>query len=278
MSRVGRPGDGPMEFDYPAPTHVDGRGLVHVRDLRRPRITVVQPDFQVARTVRLPAIAHQAERLPMGDRWVVNMTIRSAQSLGLPLHIVEGSDLVRSFPTQDHASSQALGGIAMRRLLAIDRGERIISARIDDFVFEAWTLDGRRIGGFRGPHLNEIEPRPGPMSEENPPGNKIVDIRIDGGGLLWVASIRAKRDWLDRVEEVVRRDGTIYLEPIGGDLASLFTSRIDVVDLNRGAIIARSEREGMVASLLADRLALTHELTTEGVPQLGVWSLSFHQQ
>lgn len=275
LDQVGRQGEGPMEFLHAAPFHLDPDGTVYVFDRRMPRITRIRSDFSLDGTATLPALPITIIPLPQG-RYCANFFSPTPERIGQPLHIIDGERITHSFGQEMGDGPKPVGGLELLRLVTADDQGRIFSARRDSYSLEVWSAEGRRITGFIGPVLNEQEPLPGPITRDNPPLNKLLNIRLDKSGLLWVTSLRSKLDWMDFAEEVVRADGRIVFSPRDGNAFSLADGRIDVIDPESGKIIARSEEDEIFHAFLNDGRLLSYQLTKVGVPQLEVASVRFH--
>lgn len=274
---VGRRGEGPMEFRFPLPFHEDDAGNLHAVDLQNPRISVITPGLTLDRTVRLPGIPHSLAVLP-GGRYVVGMGVSMGDARGHPIHVLSRSgEVLHSFGGSGQGSS-VIHGFGAGRVLAVDAEGRIFSAHQSRYRIEVWTDHGRRIIGFEGPRLNPYDERPPvPLSRENPPDDRIFGLRLDEARRLWVASLRLREDWYERSEQIVLPGGRRALEPVDGDQAAWFLGRIEVIDLERGGIIARSDHDAQTLTFLGDGLIIGPSQTGEGIPKLGVWRAGYDE-
>jgi len=118
----------------------------------------------------------------------------------------------------------------------------------------------------------------GPMSVDNPPPKTIQAIHVDEAQRLWVVVLQAKDDWPDRMVERPGPRGRAMLVPKDDDPRFLFTTRIDVIDLNTASIIASSEREELIQGFVGNRLALEFQYTETGIPLAVVWSLALEER
>ena len=196
---------------------------------------------------------------------------------GLPLHIVDGEEIISSFGEVIDEYSPPLNQAAARRRLATDHAGHVFSTEYFNCAVEAWTDSGERITGFLGPVLNEKEPVIGPFTLDNPPPNMINAIQVDGQDRLWVVRSQVKDDWRDRMVETVGRDGSAVLQPSDPNPRFLYTMLIDVVDLNEGLIIASSGHEQLIEGFIGDGLGLEIQYTEQGIPQAVVWGVSLRE-
>ncbi len=277
VRQVGRGGKGPLEFNRPHLMHTDSGGNVHVLDPGNLRETVLKPDFALYEERRLPGFVHAAAPLREDHRYVVNMLVQTPAGLGMPLHIIEGPHIVHSFglPTDP---VQFLDAFRLQRLVATDHKSRIYSAKWLDYSVDVWTPEGRRITGFAGQTLNDTEARAGPWSLDNPPGNRLIAIRVPREGQLWVTSWRLRENWRDRMEERVRPDGQVLLAPRDDSLNSIFRSRIDLIDLRSASIVASTDREELFEGFVGDGLLMQVQYVESGAPRLIIWSVEATSQ
>ena len=274
LQEVGRRGQGPLEFQYSLPIHTDSAGRVHIFDLGNGRETTVGSDFQWFADRRIPAGILQAVPLGEGGRYAVNMSARTGGQIDLPLHIVNGLEILHSFGGLIDGDSEPLTDVNSQRVLASDGLGHVFSANFYTYEIEAWTEEGRRISGFRGPILNETAPSRGGYTYDNPLPNQIRDIRVDQAGRLWVLGSHRKPDWEDLVIEITRPDGTVGITPRDGSWSSIMMSRIDVIDMNSLSIIASTEDQGMFFKFLGGGSVTEYRPTRDGAPRYVVWRIN----
>lgn len=146
------------------------------------------------------------------------------------------------------------------------------SAKYHDYEIEVWTSEGRRITGFRGPALNATPVRAGRLTPENPPPNKIFAMRVQEPALLWVVSWQRKGEWRKSMVEKVGPGGRVTLDmKDGAPYERMFSSRIEVIDLNTASIIATREGDEMFANFLDADLVFGDHHREDGTPQVGIW-------
>lgn len=272
LRQVGRSGDGPMEFHRPAPVRTDSAGRVHIVDLDIGRETIVNADFSYSSDRSIyPGYAHLAVPLGEEGRYLLNMGTTRAGLVAMPLHIVDGPDVLHSF---DRMMGLDDTGNALR-VLAVDGRKRIYSAHPDYYLIQIWSEGGRRILGLRGPRLNEQEARPERWSPDYPPRNEILAMQVDGEQRLWVIGLALRNDWKDHMELRRMPNGQIAYGPTDGDIRTIFQSRIDVIDLTRGWFIATRRHDALLEAFVGDALAIENTETETGYPQMVVWRLGF---
>ena len=272
LRQIGRRGDGPMEFQRPAPVRTDSEGRVHVFDLDIGRETVVNADFSYHsdRSV-YPGYAHLAVPLGEDGRYLLNMGTSRAGLVGIPLHIVDVSGVLHSFDRMAGLDAQG----SSPRVLAVDRQKRIYSAHPYYYLIQIWSESGRRILGLRGPRLNEREPSREPSSPDNPPRNRMYAMQVDDQQRLWVVSSARKDDWQDHMEYQVMPNGRTVYGPVDADMKAIFEMRIDLIDLASGSLIATGRHDALVEAFVGDGLVVETVENERAYPQLVVWRLGF---
>ena len=272
LTQVGRRGDGPMEFQRPAPVGTDGEGRMRVVDLAIGRETIVNADFSYSSDRSLYTGFYQlAVPLGEGGRYLANLDRTRAGSVGAPLHIVDGLDMLHSF---DRMEGLDAPGFAPR-VLAVDRRRRIYSARSDDYLIQVWSESGRRILGLSGPRLNEREASREPWSPDNPPRNRIHAMQVDDERRLWVIGSVRKDDWQDRMELRRMPNGRVAYVPIDDDIKAIFEMRIDLIDLASGSLMATGRHAALLEAFVGEGLAIENAENEQYYPQMVVWRLGF---
>jgi hypothetical protein len=160
-------------------------------------------------------------------RSVLNLELQAADRVGLPLHLVEGGSITRSFGSTTGVYRPDVPGMTLRR---ISRGRegRIWSAWVTRYLIERWTVDGD--------HEGEIS-RPAPWFPPygDSPGLPAMrsavleDIWEDSRGRLWTA-IRVP-DAHQPESRPTRGDG-------GFNRAAYFDTILEVLDPAAGRVIA----------------------------------------
>lgn len=273
--KVGRSGQGPLEFAAAGPIFTDSSGNVHVLDPRNQRESVIAPDFSLVRDGPLPpGWVYESLPIPGTSLSLVSAVFHTADLLGYPLHIVRGADLVKSFGMKQ-SGIQIVSTMPLLRRLAIAPTGELFSAGYFDYAIEAWSQDGRRISGWRRPGLWNPPPDgvPQPLGPSSPPGGLFIAMRVDRADRLWTITWVPRKNWKDDVHEVELPGGTVAYQPNHSN-ASLYTTAIEVIDLDTGEILARSELDERVEGFMgADRI-YGNRLDADDVPRLVVWRIT----
>lgn len=271
VATVGRRGQGPLEFEFTEPIRVDAAGMVHVIDSRLGRETIVRPDFTRHSDHTIVGQFNEIVPLPGdGNQYVIAKWIATPERLGLPLHVVSGTDIVRSFGLTPRADTSAVTpGESLRRISVTPDGY-ILSSMEEEYLLEAWTKDGVRLAGFELTGFNSAEARSALWSMDHPPQNFVGDIAAYDDRHVVVVTLHRRPNWKDLVVERVTRDGLPYLTPADGHVPSVYRSRVDLLDLNTASIIASTWHEGYLLRMM-ERDAITRvDYDSVGTPTLAI--------
>ena len=280
LATVGRAGEGPMEFDFAQPMHTDSLGRIHVFDIGNARVSVIAPDRTLSEQRRLPASWVPAMTpLADGDRYAIQSWIRNAERIGFPLHVVDDGGIITSFgaPQEDDLGGRVLDAFTSERRLTTDPSGNIFSSHYYDYIVEAWSEDGARIGRLDGPALYDgpIPRPPGTYSWDNPPWNQIYDLMVDSGGRLWIVFWYRRPDWREGMVEVVGSRGRVWLESKDGTLASYLHSRVDVVDLQACTTIASQWHDGVLMKFIGEDMVSEIAYRDDGQEFVNTWRFSY---
>ena len=265
---VGRKGEAPMEFERAYPFHADAAGNVHVWDPFNLRVTIVSPEF--ALVDEKPLSGRQInDMIPVddGSLYVMQTWSSDPASLGQPLHIVDGREVLASFgaeygPGDDPSSFNPLDV----RYGAPSPDGSILAAHREEYRIEAWSRDGQLLGSLTGPDLENTPFQTGAVTPENPLPNHLTDLYVDASGRAWV-SLRLRRpDWVENSEE----DPDGGLMPVDMDILNWFRSRIDLVDVETCTLLASHEQDPFFLDFVEDGLVADVEFSPEGAPLINL--------
>ena len=281
VEKVGRSGQGPLEFAAAGPIFTTGDGHVHVVDPSNGRWTTLSETLEVLREQTFSGGRIQ-EALPLGgpERLVLNATIGIPERSGLPLHILTGDGLTVSFGNLEEGVIPL--GLGLWRRISVDQQNNIFSAAHFSYQIDVWTPEGRRILGLRNSDAWREPPggMPLPLSRDHPPGGLMIATRHRGAGLLEVISWVPKDTWAEELTEVVLPDGRIDLTIIG-PYSDLFDPMVELIDLASGRVVARAEAPSALEGFLYDDMVFGHSESSDGFPTLTLyrleWSGAVHQ-
>ena len=266
LRTVGRRGDGPMEFGRAAPMHADASGRVHVFDTDNLRISLIDEAFTLVEEKKLPRWVSAKAPLDDGDRYVVQASIEGPGREGMPLHIIDGTEVLKSFGAGDEPDTESLGSLPPDLRLAAGPDGSVFAAHMGEYVIEAWSREGSRLGALRGePRLNAGSTFQELPSPDNPPPNIIGEIHADPGGLLWVSLVVLRPGWLDPFVQIMGAEsGEVSPEAAPDILAGIYQGRLDVIDLETCTMVASQLHEQMLL-LLDDRTVAGYGFTEPGL-------------
>jgi hypothetical protein len=268
LATVGRPGEGPLEFNWARPRFVDKSGRVHVFD-RNNRVTIISPDFKYVGMYQAPPGVLAALAL-RDDVYVANMVVRTPSGLGEPLHIVDGGHVLKSFGILPTDLDAPITDMTSKRRLALSPSGRLVASKTLAYELGVWTRPGQTPGtDLRGPRLNEQLPQMAAFSKDNPVPNEILDIFMPDERYLWVVIARRRADWLEKLVEVRDPTGRVALSiKPGSSIDDILSGQIDVIDTGTWTIKARVESRTMFLRFLQDGSLLARRTTADGIPQL----------
>ena len=267
LRAVGRGGDGPMEFGRAAPMHADASGRVHVFDTDNLRISLIDEAFTLVEEKKLPTRVSAKAPLNDGDRYVVQASTEEPGRTGRPLHIIDGSGILKLFGEKEPDEGFSLGSIDLR--LAGGPEGRVFAAHPVKYMIEAWSQEGTRVGALRGePQLNTEEASlQEPPSPDNPPPSGIFDIHADSDGLLWLSLLILRPDWLQHI--MWEPSGGVSSEVPPDIITRIYQPRLDVIDLATCTLVA-SQLHDQLLILLEDRTVVGYGFTELGANTLDV--------
>lgn len=202
IERIGRDGEGPGEYRGANHVRITEGDTLYVFDYMLRRVTVLSSSYEVVTTKLVDATPHTFgfDVLPDG-RLVFNSVFYSAESAGLPLHLIsERGRLVRSFGAVDQAyRADDQIGLA-RQIAATESG--VWSAPLHDYRIELWSLNGdlvktldREVDWFES---TEFEKGRG-VRRDKPPRCQVAEFRIDERGLMWTMVWVPDPEWKESI-------------------------------------------------------------------------------
>lgn len=271
VHRVGRRGQGPGEFEYPAEAIPISGDSVVVLDGNR-RATVIAPDLQAVRTIPLPYAFAPAIVLRWPDGLVANAIVRTPEGAGWPLHHLSlaraPAQAVKSFGS-DRGELRPDRESWLLRHLAARRGGGFWTADRVRFRMHEWSAAfqhvrtfEREAAWFSGPSMNWIG------NKDTPPPPLLSGILQDSAGIVWVAVHRPAPTWRSAWPDYP--DGAREVPNLAIELERLYEVVLEAIDTTAGTVLARRTFPGYVVSLLPNRTVVLYEIDDRGVPRLMV--------
>jgi hypothetical protein len=272
LTTIGRRGAGPGEFEMIAAVEHTTGDTLHVFDTRNLRRSVLSPDFGFVRSNPLAIRpANQVILTPNGGA-VFGTTIRTAELIGFPLHLLDASgDRVRSFGSVTGEFDAAVPYSDERVLAKADDGAVWATYRTR-YALELWSVDGvsepirvleRKVPWFP-PHARQ------PQSASDAPPPRLQAIRLVDNDRMLVVILVAGKTWQKAV-----RDGGIH--PIVTDWQGYYDSIIELIDLSSGEVLASAKSPLAFHDFVDDELLSTVTFDDAHNPYLEVWRVRFQQ-
>ncbi len=212
------------------------------------------------------AIHHPITR----ETWIA-APVGSADQVGYPIHLFASDGRwVRSVgPSQPLLRRD--GYMAFAKHLTIDSGGGVWAVtRYGTLAIEQYDRSGTLVRRLSyapewSPPLERLLPqRPG-----EPPFPERTPFAVQDGNRIWIATLVPARDWrrgLTTIDDPTHGAGA----PVVDDVAKIFDSIVEVIDVERLAVEVRVRLDEAVMTLLPGGLAVLYRQTADGAPQLWI--------
>ncbi|MBX3134525.1 MAG: hypothetical protein KF689_14175 [Gemmatimonadaceae bacterium] len=275
VRRIGGSGGGPGEFRLALAALTDAQDSVWVFDVRAARRSVHSPadPWSYVRSVRGPT-GWSDVRLLRDQRFVTSRPLASADGRVTLLQVfgAEGEH-IRGIATAEAPGAGVAPRSLDRALAASVHG--VWAAQRLGYRLDEWTLDGalRRSLVRRADWFPTREVDPG-ATDTRAPLPVLQSLRVDDRGRLWIAVTRAAPSWREGVGTPSVRAGDV----VGWTLLDripqlLYETVVDVIDPDRGALIATTVIPGFYPWLLADGRIAGYRTDEDQVPRVVVRAL-----
>ena len=275
LREMGRAGEGPLEFGRVVFARADSDGRVHVLDVGNSRESVIDANFALTEEQRLPARFPSLNSVAaLNGDYVVNAWVLSPEGIRLPLHVIRGQEVVRSFGVSDATDPYDVW--RSLRILAARSDGVIAAARRFDYAVEMWDSSGSRLVELHHEaSLNEVEVRQAPFNlTDHPRPHEVIAVRFDDADRLWVLFHMMRDGWQRHYEPQEFPDGqTGIRRRSDSTLDSIYESRLDVIDLQSGTVVARAQLPGHFEAFVGDGLLLQYR-ELPNTEQLAVWRVT----
>lgn len=249
LTRLGKEGEGPGEFLRPRDVAVGRSDTVYIYDSGTLRVTVLSPDYALARTFRAPPSGWDGAVRDDG-RIVFSARVATADRIGLALHeyrpdgawvrsFEDYSDLTGEFRHTRflHAGPSGLWSVPDQREYAIrlwDDSESPVRTLVREAEwyrpYETW--------------------RPG--TPGRPPDPMIRGLWEDGRGLVWTVAQVAAIDWAQGLGTRTRAEGQDYY-PVEDPL-EVYDGLVEVLDPDAARLVTSARIDAPIHWVLAPRL------------------------
>jgi hypothetical protein len=258
VHRLGRTGRGPGEYLAIQQILVTPGDSLLVVDPRNIRLTVISPAGDIVRMARIPP-GRPYRVIPQADgSIIVQSRIRTAASIGLPIHHVgvEGEVLSSFGSRRGYRADQSIYGF---RAIATGSIETIWSAFFNQYLIELWDYTNTllRTLEMEAPWFEPWEA----VGPDNPAPPTVRDLRRDESGFLWVLiQVPSERDAdEERLGPLAR-----------GEHHDKWDIRVDIVDTQNARLLATGTHPLLMERWVGDRLYSTRE-GPQGERVMDVW-------
>lgn len=267
--QVGRLGQGPLEFSLARPRHVDGYGRIHIQDNGNMRVSVVDAEFGLVEEKRLPlAQINDMVALDDGSIYAIQAWGQDTETFGFPIHLINDEGIFASFGIGE-APTQPIVDTQKRLAVAADKEGNVYSMPEREYVIEAWSQVGERLGRLEGPTLNRD------TDDSETPPNMVRDLHVDGTGRVWVTMAYRRPSWRQNSVEVVDNQGDVMQHPRDMDGRHWFQGRIDLLDLQTCSLLASELHDDIFFGFVTDGLVASPEYTPDGAPVIKIKRVKF---
>jgi hypothetical protein len=272
VKAFGRPGGGPGEFGARVCCVVVGRGdTLHVFGSRR--LHIFSPALEFVRSVSMAGEFYGWHGFVLSDgRVVVNTTIATATSAGLPLHLLgRDGQLIRSFGAERPASGGPVP-IDLRPVAITPDQTGIWTSREGPYRFALWDLAGRKkvdLEVTEGPGVRTDSPFPGKG------GNWPADLsHHDAAGRLWIHRRAPDPQYKGQPIRPVGRMGRIPANQFNlNRLIDPHDLVVDVIDTTTWTVLTSARFAEPGDHMLGTDLYYTRREDDLGVITFKVWRL-----
>jgi len=270
VTRLGRAGRGPGEYENPSVVVLLPGDSVMVLDRRLARLTVLAPSYDVVRTAPIPAQAYAAVALANGDL-VVNANVRTAELAGLPLHRFDAAgNHLKSFGAENPVVRPRYPYDHLRYLAPARAGGVWSVHHLHRYVIESLSGDGvfelriERVADWFRPYETYWLPSP-----TTPPATRIMGLWEDDAGLLWVIGHVAGRDWSKGLAPGRLLEGQMSYPVVNDQI--VYDGFLDVIDPRAGSVVATKRLPGTLDLVVAPGVVAGLRQAPEGWLYLDVW-------
>lgn len=244
--RIGRRGEGPGEYQRVYRVRDHGSRF-HVFDMFR-RMTVLDADFTVVRTARVPCLectGRDMEILPDGSAVLNSLEARKGEPYTtarewFAIQVVgqDGEFLQQLDPVPVVGPAHPVE--EFRRHLEVAPDGSVLSAHVERYRIDRWDPE---TGELLSAHARDAAWFPAPDPDrmrrppDDPPRSVVRGMEPDAEGRLWLSFFRPAADWRDRLERPGRSRS-----PEGGGGGwrygpGSWESVLEVLDLDSGRVL-----------------------------------------
>ena len=270
---LSRAGSGPGELRSPAfLSRLPGDSLF-VYDRGQERFSIYAPrtySYVRGAAVRVSR-SNAAIYHPITQQIWIAAPIGSADQVGYPVHLFasDGRWIRSTGPNQPLLRRNDY--MAFVRRLAVDSSGGVWSVtRYGTIAIEHYDRSGAVVRRFSyAPEWSPPLERLLPQQAGEPPFPERPPFAVENRNRIWIATLVPARDWqrgMALIDDPTHGTGA----PLIDDVAKIFDSVIEVIDVERRAVEARVRIDNVVVALLPGGLTVLYRQTDSGEPRLWI--------
>jgi hypothetical protein len=262
---IGREGRGPGEYLYIVSLTIGPNDSLYVVDHGNARIAVLSPDHEASRTI--PFAGQFFSALVTRAGIIANAHWPRAESLGKPLRTtgMDGSVKAVYGATTPHFNPRAV--YSVMRSIAAGQDSSIWAGEKTRYVVEEWSVNGKPLRTITRnvPWFPAYEQRM-KATAARPSEPWLVALREERSGRLWTAITVPDSEWSKRWTEL----GFTEEKGVEPD-QRIFDTIIEVLDLNRKAVVFSQRLPHYIHGFLNDSTAFGYSVDSDEIPHIEIW-------
>jgi hypothetical protein len=261
LSRIGRRGNGPGEFQRAFGLAISRQDSIFVFDNGTARLSVFDPQLSLARTTTCAPTPGYAVLALDRHRFVAALPVRTRTAVGYPLHLYdEDCTIIRSFGSLTRETGPGVQQ-SLSRVIARGATGTIWSGRVYRYEITQWDTGNilrRRI-------VRNVEWFPARTDERHaandPPQPLLSALTETADGALWVALLVADRNWRD----AIKADGSGLTSD-----SDYQDSVLELIDYS-GNLLAHARVDGIVTAFLPGSRVVVSTEDDAGFPYVSIF-------
>ena len=276
LRQLGRSGEGPGEFRAASfVSALPGDSLL-VLDTRLLRASVYSSDLRFVRSVGLPFYVSAARLLDWPKRVAVNGVSYSRADAGWPLHIIDFSgstaNRIASFGDNNGEMRPGENARLIRRFVA-GGTDSFWALQMLKYQVTHYGADGRVLTAIRREPSWFVGESSWSLGSPRRPPSPALQTAAIRGDTLWVAARVPRKDW-EKAWSGTRASGLGEVASgRGPDPTQLHMTRVEVIDVRRGTLLAVRDFDGIIVDIDSELRATIYDFDRDLEPRLRILGL-----
>jgi hypothetical protein len=268
---VGRKGEGPGEFQYASAAFVSSNGTLRVADPGLHRETVFSNQFQVLETARVPPLFVHAIAVGPDGMVYHNGDLRTPDAVGLPIHIIEGERVIRSFGARIAVQRPDAPWLGQRAMAPVRAGVWI--ARRTHYWLEHWTRDGRLLAALdRNAEWFEPYLMRESVLPDKPPQPWLMAMHFTNNNTLTVLINVADADFPKGLIQRGERAGRPLFD--FSDCSEINDTIIESIDVSAARVRWSAQRSECLLGFIDESTVYGYHVDEQAGPRISIYGLS----